>query len=301
MSGAVDAAGAPEGALALGPSASWRESLLDARRNRNLWIGTLILAAMVGVGILGLIGLPDPNAQDLTATYLAPGSAEHPLGTDGLGRDVLAWVSAGIWISLFVAVVVVTLSAIVGVAVGLSAGYFGGAVDALLMRLVDLELAVPPLLLFIAASAALTPSMGTLIVLLSVAGWLPYARLIRNVTLVERERGYVAAARLAGATRRRVVFVHLLPAASTTALVLSSLEMGLVLLWEAGLSFLGLGVNPPHNSLGFLINEGRSTLSEAWWVVVSPGVAVALLVLAFNLIGDGLRDAVHRDVDVIDR
>jgi len=269
--------------------------------NRNLRFGLALLAAMVAVGVAGLVALPDPNAQELTATYLPPAEGGHLLGTDGLGRDVLAWVSAGIWISLFIAVAVVALSAAIGVTVGLAAGYLGGVVDALLMRLVDLQLAVPPLLLFIAASAALTPSMGTLIVLLSAAGWLPYARLIRNVVLVERERGYVAAARLAGATRRRLLLVHLLPAASTTALVLSSLEMGLVLLWEAGLSFLGLGITPPHNSLGFLINEGRSTLAAAWWVVVFPGAAVALLVLAFNLIGDGLRDTVHRDVDVIDR
>jgi peptide/nickel transport system permease protein len=279
----------------------WRGTVLEAARNRNLRAGSLILAGMVLIGVVGLVALPDPDAQDLTGTYLPPGSEGHLLGTDGLGRDVFAWVSAGVWISLFVALAVVALSAFVGIAVGLCAGYLGGFVDAGLMRLVDLELAVPPVLLFIAASAALTPSTGALIVLLSAAGWLPYARLIRNVALVERERGYIAAARLAGATRRRILLVHLLPAVSTTALVLSSLEMGLVLLWEAGLSFLGLGINPPHNSLGFLINEGRSTLATAWWVVVFPGAAVALLVLAFNLIGDGLRDAVHRDVDVIDR
>lgn len=283
------------------PSTAWQDLFTEARGNHNLVAGGLVLLVMVAIGLAGVVALPDPNQQDLTGIYLSPGTDGHILGTDGLGRDIFAWVSAGVWISLFIALTVVVISAVIGVSIGLCAGYVGGFLDALLMRLVDLQLAVPALLLFIAASVVLRPTMQTLILLLAAVGWVPYARLIRNVVLVERERGYIAAARLAGATRRRILLTHLLPAVSTTVLVLSSLEMGYVLLWESGLSFLGLGVRPPHNSLGFLINEGRSTLADAPSVVVFPGVAVAMLVLAFNLIGDGLRDVVHRDVEVVDR
>jgi len=271
------------------------------RGQATLRLGVLILLAMVALGALGTVVLPDAEQQDLASAFAAPGSEGHPLGTDQLGRDVLAWISDGIWVALAVSLSVVALSSVVGIAVGLCAGYFGGLPDALLMRLVDLSLAVPPLLLFLAAAAVVRTSMPSLILLISAVMWLPYARLVRGVVLVQREQGYVITARLAGASRTRILLGHLLPAVSTVALVLASLQAGYVLLWESGLSFLGLGIRPPQHSLGYIIAQGRATLEQAWWVVVFPGVALALLVLACNLIGDGLRDVIQQDVEVAER
>lgn len=274
---------------------------LPLKGHTTLRIGLAILLAMLLVGLLGRVALPSAEQQDLANAFAAPGSAGHPLGTDELGRDVLAWISDGIWVALAVSLGVVLISSVVGIAVGLCAGYFGGALDAVLMRLVDLSLAIPPLILFLAAASVVHTSILTLILLISVVSWLPYARLVRSVALVERERGYVVTARLAGATRLRILFGHLLPAVSTVVLVLASLQVGYVLLWESGLSFLGLGVRPPQHSLGYIIAQGRASLQQAWWVVVMPGAALALLVLAANLIGDGLRDLIQQDVEVVER
>jgi peptide/nickel transport system permease protein len=267
----------------------------------TLRLGLLILFGLLAVAAWGTAALPSAGQQDLPQSFLPPLSPGHLLGTDQLGQDVLAWTSAGIWVGLEVSLAVVSISAVIGISVGLCAGYFGGIVDAVIMRVVDVCLSIPPLLVFVAAAALLRPSMLTLILLISAVAWLPYARLVRSVVLVERERGYLLAARLSGATRRRLLFGHLLPAVSTPALVLSSLQAGYVLLWEAGLSFLGLGIRPPQHSLGYLIADGRETLSTAWWVVVFPGAALALLVLAAHLIGDGLRDLVQQDVEIIGR
>jgi peptide/nickel transport system permease protein len=274
---------------------------LPFKGQTTLRVGLAILLAMVLVGVLGRVALPSAEHQDLANAFAPPGSPGHPLGTDQLGRDVLAWISDGIWVALEVALGVVLISSVVGIAVGLCAGYFGGLVDALLMRLVDLSLAIPPLILFIAAATFVQPSIPSLVLLISVVSWLPYARLVRSVALVERERGYVVTARLAGASRTRILVGHLLPAVSTVVLVLASLQIGYVLLWESGLSFLGLGVRPPQHSLGYIIAQGRDTLQQAWWVVVLPGAALALLVLSANLIGDGLRDLIQQDVEVADR
>jgi peptide/nickel transport system permease protein len=267
----------------------------------TLRLGAIILAAMLALAVWGRIGLPDAGQQNLAASFLPPFTPGHLFGTNQLGQDVLAWTSDGIWVGLEVSAGVVAIAATIGIAAGLCAGYFGGIADGVIMRLVDVCLSIPPLLVFVAAAAVLRPAMLTLILLISSVAWLPYARLVRNVVMVERERGYVQAARLCGATRRRVLAGHLLPAASTPVLVLASLQAGYVLLWEAGLSFLGLGIRPPEHSLGYLIAEGRETLSSAWWVVVFPGAALALLVLAAHLIGDGLRDLVQHDVEIIGR
>ena len=271
------------------------------RYNVSLRLGVALLAALILFGVVGTFALPDPNDQNLNDAYAPPGSAEHPLGADALGRDILAWVSHGILTGLAVSASVVVLSALVGVVIGLAAGYTGGLADGLLMRLVDLQLAIPPLLLFIAASAVVGNEFWTLVLLLSAVGWVPYARIVRSEVLAERERSYVAAARLAGAPLPRVLFVHLLPATATLIFVLASLQAGIVLLWESGLSFLGLGLQPPTASLGFMISQGRSELVEAWWIVTFPGIAIVLLVLAFNLLGDGLRDAFHLDVNILGR
>jgi peptide/nickel transport system permease protein len=266
----------------------------------SLRSGALLLVFAVAVGILGLF-LIDPNDQDLAAAYVGPGSAGHPLGTDALGHDVLAWVAAGVRTSIQVAGAVVLIAAVVGTTVGLVAGYLAGIADTVLMRLVDLQLAVPPLLLFIAASATVGNSMLALILLVSAVSWVPYARVVRTQVMVERRRASVAAARLAGVSRRRILFVHLLPASASMVLVLATLQFGFVLLVEAGLSFVGFGVQPPDTSLGYLIAQGRLDLETAWWVVAVPGGMLALLLVAANLVGEGLQELFGVDVDLVDR
>jgi len=266
----------------------------------SLVAGGALLAGFVLFGLLAPLVLGDPNKQDLNAAYARPGSPHHLLGADPLGRDVLAWVAGGVRVSLVVVVGVVALSALIGVVVGLVAGYAGGIVDATLMRIVDLQLAIPPILLFIAASAVISTTVLSLILLISAVMWVPYARLVRTQIQIERERSSVIAARLAGATRRRVLFAHLLPATSTLVLVLASLQAGFVVLWEAGLSFLGLGVQPPTTSLGYLIAQGREALGVAWWIIVIPGAVLALFVMSANLFGDGLRDYFGVDAELLE-
>jgi peptide/nickel transport system permease protein len=262
----------------------------------SLTAGLVLLGVMLAFSIVAAFAAPSPAAQDLANTLAGPGHFDHLLGTDALGRDVLAWVAGGIRTSFEVALCVVALSAAFGTGVGIAAGYLGGWLDAVLMRLADIQLSIPPLPLFIAASAILANNMLTLVILIAIVGWVPYARLCRARTLVLRERGYVAAARLAGRRRAGIAVQHLLPGVTTEIAVLGSLQAGSTLLWEAGLSFLGLGLQPPYVSLGFLMSQGKEVLQQAWWVATFPGIALALLVVGFNLVGDGIRDLFSTDV-----
>lgn len=277
-----------------------RRSRLRLLGGDSLQLGVVLLCVLVAGSVMAALALPDPVQQSLSEAYSPPGSAGHLLGTDQLGRDVLAWSAAGVRTGVVVSVAVVLISACIGVVVGLVAGYVGGVVDAVLMRLVELQLAIPPVLLFIAASILVGSGMIPLVLLLSAVTWLPYARVVRTKALVERERGFVAAARLAGTGRFALLARHLFPQVTTAVLVLGSLQAGLVLMWESGLSFLGLGLQLPNVSLGFAIAQGRSELDHAWWIMTFPGIVVVLLVLAFNLVGDGLRDRFHLDVEVLD-
>ncbi|MGN6187508.1 MAG: ABC transporter permease [Conexibacter sp.] len=266
-----------------------------------LAVGIGIFAAALALALVGALFMVDPNRQDLRDVFAAPLSAGHPLGTDSLGRDVLSWIAHSITTSLKISIAIVALSALLGVAVGVVSAYVGGVLDTLLMRAVDLQLAIPPLLLFIAAAAVVGNSQTTLILLVSIVSWVTYARLVRTQVLIEKQRASIAAARLAGVGHVRIVLRHLLPSVGSVVLVIASLQLGFVLLWEASLSFVNLGVQPPATSLGFLIAQGRTTLAQAWWVVVFPGVMLALLLLAANLVGDGLRDYFGVDAEVVDK
>jgi peptide/nickel transport system permease protein len=287
---------APSPVPVLGPTA------VDQRdRHRSLWawlahpltVGVSLMGCFALVGLVGPFILSNPNNQDLNAAFARPGTHGHLLGTDALGRDVAIWIVNGIRTSFIISSSVVLISALIGVSIGLVAGYFGRIVDGLLMRLVDLTLAIPPLLLFIAASAAFQPRIWTLILLLCLVAWLPYARLTRTRVQTEREQGFVAAARLAGSSHRRILLTHLLPTVSTVPIVLMSLQFGYVLLWESGLSFVGYGVRPPAASLGYMIAQGRDTLASAWWLVLFPGLAILAIVISANILGDGLRRLVN--------
>ncbi|HEX6107267.1 MAG TPA: ABC transporter permease [Gemmatimonadales bacterium] len=253
-----------------------------------------MLAAIAAVAVVGPALLPDPALQfdPVNGANLPPGPA-HWLGTDALGRDLLSRVVSGARVSLAVAVIAVALSVSVGAAVGLVSGYLGGAADAALMRLVDGALAIPRLfLLLLVLAAAERLALPVLILLIGTTGWFATARLVRGEVLRLREETYVRAAEALGAARRRVIFRHLLPNTLGPLLVAATLGVGDVILLEAGLSFLGLGVQPPTPSWGGMILDAKPVLVQAPWAGIFPGLAIVATVLAANLFGDALRDAV---------
>ena len=267
--------------------------LLDAWRDPRGRFGALALVVVVLAALAGPLLLPDPLAQPDVLSASRPPTAEHPFGTDQLSRDVLSRVVTGARISLSVALLAVTLSITLGAAVGVVAGYWGGAVDATLMRLVDGALAIPRLfvLLLLLAVWERVPLLA-LIILIGATGWFATSRLVRGEVLRLREEGYVRAAEALGARRRRIIFRHLLPNALGPLLVAATLGVGDVILLEAGLSFLGLGIQPPTPSWGGMILDSREVMVSAPWTGIFPGLAIVLTVLSANLFGDALRDAV---------
>jgi peptide/nickel transport system permease protein len=268
-------------------------ALGSAWRNPRGRLGALLLLLMMVAACVGPFLLPDPLAQpDILAGSMPPGLG-HPFGTDQLNRDVLARVVAGARVSLSVALLAVALSITLGAAIGLVSGYFGGLVDATLMRLVDGALAIPRLfmLLLVLAVWERVPMLA-LIVLIGATGWFATSRLVRAEVLRLREETYVRAAEALGARRRRVIFRHLLPNALGPLLVAATLAVGDVILLEAGLSFLGLGVQPPTPSWGGMILDSKEVLVSAPWAGIFPGLAIVITVLSANLFGDALRDAI---------
>ena len=258
----------------------------------NLRIGlTLVMCALLAALFGPWLVQADPRAQEL-ALRLAGPSWSHPLGLDELGRDILARLVAGARISLLVGVAVVSVSSAVGLIVGGIAGYAGGWIDTLLGRVVDVLMAFPGILLAIALVAALGPSLRNVVIALAAIGWVGYARLGRGQVLKAREFEYVLAARSLGASAPRVLMRHVLPFAYPAVLVQATLGMAGAIVAEASLSFLGLGVQPPTPSWGAMLDAGRSHLLDAPHLTIFPGLAIALLVLGFNFLGDGLRDRV---------
>ncbi len=251
-------------------------------------------AAIVIVAALGALLGPaltpfDPALQDL-ALRLASPSAAHPFGLDELGRDILARVLAGARISFLVGITVVSVSSIIGTLLGALAGYFGGLLDDVISRVIDTLLAFPGLLLAIALVAVLGPSLANVLFALTIIGWVGYARLVRGQVLRAREFEYVQAARALGAPTPRLLWRHVIPTALPAVVVQATLGMAGAIIGEAGLSFLGLGVQPPTPSWGTMLNGGRAHLLDAPHLTIFPGLAIALLVLGFNFLGDGLRD-----------
>jgi peptide/nickel transport system permease protein len=221
---------------------------------------------------------------------LQPPSQLHLMGTDQFGRDILSRVIAGARVALVVAVMVLTIAAVVGFVMGSVAGLLGGWVDEVLMRITDLFMAFPALILAMAIAATLGPSLQNTMIALSVVYWPWYARLVRSQVLSLREREFVVAARSIGAGTSRLIGRHLLPNAVPILITQVTIDVGYVVLSTSGLSFLGLGAQPPTPEWGAMITEGRTFMREAWWYVTFPGVALSITVLGFNLLGDGLRD-----------
>ena len=263
---------------------AWRRSPLTVAG-----LALVLLLALIAV-LAPLIAPANPLKQVLS-TRLKPPSAAHWLGTDQLGRDVLSRMIYGTRISLVIVIVVVGLAASVGTSVGLVAGYAGGWLDEGLMRVTDVFFAFPALILAMAISGALGPSLTNAMIAIAIVSWPVYARLVRAQVLSLREREYVEAARGLGASAGRIVWQHILPNTLAPLLVQASFDMGGAILSAAGLSFIGFGTQPPTPELGVMISDGRNYIATHSWLSLFPGLAILLTVAAFNLIGDGLRDA----------
>jgi peptide/nickel transport system permease protein len=251
----------------------------------------IVLLTVVGAMIAPWAVPYDPAGQELALRLERP-SLEHPFGLDELGRDILSRVLAGARISLFVGLTVVGISSLVGVLLGSIAGYFGGWLDDVISRTIDVLLAFPGILLAIALVAVLGPSLANVVMALSAIGWVGYARLVRGQVLKARELEFVQAARALGAGTPRILLRHVVPTTMPAVMVQATLGMAGSILAEASLSFLGLGVQPPTPSWGTMLNGGRLHLLDAPHLTIFPGAAIAVLVLGFNFLGDGMRDAI---------
>jgi peptide/nickel transport system permease protein len=232
----------------------------------------------------------DPNRPDVKKILDAP-SGTHPLGTDQLGRDVLSRMLYGARVSLAVGFVSVGIASLIGTMLGAAAGYHGGVVDAALMRLVDLMLVFPRFFLLLAVLAFLRPSIWTIMAVIGLTGWMGVARLVRAEFLALKEREFVVWSQAVGASGPRIVWRHILPNAMAPVLVAMTLGIPAAILTESGLSFLGLGVQPPHATWGNILNEGKDAIEIGWWLSVYPGLAILVTVLSYNLLGEGIRDA----------
>jgi len=257
----------------------------------GVFVALLIVTALAAP----LIAPYDPIRQSLRARLAAPTLAAadgrtHLLGTDHLGRDLLARVIYGARPALMVGFAAVAISGVLGMMVGLVSGYFGGRIDDVFMRLADIQLAFPFILLAIAVIGVLGPSLPVIIVVIGVSSWVVYARVVRGAVLSLREREFVQAAHALGSRDGRVLLRHILPNAFTPWLVVATLDMARVIVIESALSFLGLGVQPPTPTWGGMLADGRVYISTAWWLATFPGLAILVTVLGINLFGDGLRD-----------
>jgi peptide/nickel transport system permease protein len=271
----------------------WRIAVRQIRRNYLALAGLGVIIVLYLVALLAPLIAPfDPIEQGdiLAASYLAPG-AEHWFGTDRFGRDILSRILFGARISLAIGFIAVAISITLGTLIGAVAGYFGGKVDAAAMRFTDLVLAFPRLVLLIMIVALFSPGIGLIIAVLGLTQWPGTARLVRGEVLSLRERDFIHAARALGMNRSRIILRHLVPNVMAPVIVAATLGIGNTIVLEAGLSFLGLGVPPPTPSWGNMVADGRQNLIGAWWVATFPGLAIVATVLAFNLLGDGLRDA----------
>jgi len=277
--------------------AEWMMFARRLARRRTALAGLVVVVAVMLTALTAPWLSPfDPISQDIGERRLKPpgfrdeAGRVHVLGTDHLGRDVLARVIHGAQPALLVGVAAVAISGVLGMAAGLTSGYFGGRIDDVLMRLADIQLAFPFILLAIAVIGVLGPSLGTIIAVIGVSSWVVYARVVRGAVLSLREREFVQAALALGSGDGRVVLRHVLPNVFTPWLVVATLDMARVIVIESALSFLGLGVQPPTPTWGGMLADGRVYISTAWWLATFPGLAILFTVLGINLFGDGLRD-----------
>ena len=266
-------------------------SWLRLRRNKLAVIGLLITVALVLMAVFAPLLAPyDPITQTLAERLQPPLTAGHWLGTDDFGRDIWTRILFGSRITLYIVLLVILTAPVAGLIIGTVAGYFGGWVDQVLMRITDSFLAVPKLILALALVAVLGPGMVNAVLAIAITSWPPYARVARAETLTVRNSDYIAAVKLQGAGAMRVIWGHVMPMCLPSVIIRVTLDMAGVILTAAGLGFLGLGVQPPVPEWGLMISAGRKFLFEQWWVATMPGLAIFIVSLGFNLLGDGLRD-----------
>ncbi len=286
------AAARPEGAKEVGVS-QWDLAVRAFSRNRTAVAGLIVIVGLYLVALLTpLISPYDPTFQgDLISERYVGLSTSHPLGTDQFARDVFSRLLYGTRISLSIGFVAVGISVTIGTLLGAIAGFLGGVIDGVIMRVVDMVIAFPQLVLLITIIALFEPSIFLIIAVLGLTLWPTTARIVRGEVLSLREREFVQAATALGYSKRRIILRHLIPNALAPVIVAATLGIGNTIVLEAGLSFLGLGVQPPTPSWGTMVADGRNVLLNAWWLSTFPGLAIVFTVLSFNLVGDGLRDA----------
>ncbi len=260
------------------------------RRNRMALVGGAIVLFMFLMAVVASFTGIDPAAIDVSKS-LQPPSWQHPLGTDDLGREVLVRMLYGARISLLVGFVAVGISTLIGITCGALAGYYGGWIDAVMMRFVDIMLCFPTFFLILAVIAFLDPSIWNIMIVIGLTSWMGVARLVRAEFMSLRQRDFVLAAQALGASDGRLIFRHILPNALSPVLVSATLGVAGAILTESALSFLGIGVQPPTPSWGNMLIIGKQTLGSAWWLSVIPGLAILITVLGYNLLGEGIRDA----------
>ncbi len=264
----------------------WFASLL---RDKRAVVGFIVLGLFLAMAILARLIAPyDPNAQDYA--MMEGLSWAHPLGTDDLGRDLLSRLIFGTQISLFVGVSTVAMALVIGVTLGVVAGYFGGFLDSIIMRYIDLQWAFPNFIIAVYLVAVFGTGLFNVIIAISLAFIDDFARVARGMVLTIKEEQYIAAARTVGASSGRIMWRHILPNAAAPLIVVGTVSISYAILAEAGLSFLGLGVNPSTPTWGLILSDGRSFISRAWWIGVFPGLFIMLTVLSINFVGDALRD-----------
>jgi peptide/nickel transport system permease protein len=265
---------------------------LRLRRNSLAMAGLTISLLLIFIAIFAPWLAPhDPIAQDLSRRLLPPLTSGNPLGTDDFGRDILSRILFGSRITLYIVLLVILTAPVVGLVIGTVAGYFGGWVDSVLMRITDIFLAFPKLILALAFVAALGPGIENAVLAIAITSWPPYARIARAETMTVRNSDYIAAVRLMGASPLRIVVRHIMPLCISSLIVRVTLDMAGIILTAAGLGFLGLGAQPPLPEWGAMIASGRRFILDQWWVAAAPGAAILIVSLGFNLLGDGLRDA----------
>jgi peptide/nickel transport system permease protein len=298
MSAAARTDGSPERFRNLRASLRlWGETLKALGRSPGGVAGGILLALILATSLGFPAVVPaDPLAQDLLARLTPPfweegGSLAHPLGTDNLGRDVLVRILYGSRVSLAVGFAAVLVACGAGILLGLVSGYYGGRIDSVIMRVADVFMAYPFMLLTISVIAVLGNSIFNLILVLGLSDWVTYARTIRGSVLSIKKKEFVMAARSVGTRHRVILLRHIFPNVLSPILVLATVRVANIIIWESGLSFLGMGVPPPMPTWGRMLAEGRVYITDAWWLVTLPGLAIMLTILAINLLGDGLRDA----------
>jgi peptide/nickel transport system permease protein len=266
-------------------------------RNKGAVFGLIVLMLVALVTVLGPF-IAQNNPWDMVGMPFARPGAEQglPLGSDTMGRDIFAGIVAGARVSLLIGVVSTVVSLLIGVSIGAISGYFGGWVDATLMRFTELFQAIPSFALAIVLVAIFEPSVGSIVAAIAVVSWPPVARLVRSEFLTLRQRDFVAAAQLAGQSTPRIILTQILPNAASPIVVMASLMVATAILLESSLSFLGLG-DPNQMSWGYMVGSARTVLRQAWWMAVFPGVAILLTVLALNLVGEGLNDGLNARAD----